>query len=107
MVTVSLSPFAAATAACTLAVPWTGRVGVRENRSFEEQEQLVGPQALIYFGIAGGSLALAVTLLFSRFVSKDQSAVRSRGGFAFFAGCLILFAIGAAVAGYVSAQAGR
>jgi hypothetical protein len=67
----------------------------------------VGPQALIYFGIAGGSLALAVTLLYSRFVSKEQSAVRSRGGFAFFAGCLILFAVFAAVAGYVSAQAGR
>ena len=67
----------------------------------------MGPQALIYFGIAGGSLALAVTLLYSRFVSKEQSAVRSRGGFAFFASCLVLFAIGAAVAGYVSAQAGR
>lgn len=67
----------------------------------------MGPQALIYFGIAGGSLLLAATLLYSRFVSKEQSAVRSRGGFAFFAGCLVLFAIGAAVAGYVSAQAGR
>lgn len=67
----------------------------------------MGPQALIYYGIAGGSLALAVTLLYSRFVSKEQSAVRSRGGFAFFAGCLFLFAIGAAIAGYVSAQAGR
>lgn len=67
----------------------------------------MGPQALIYFGIAGGSLALAATLLYSRFVSKEQTAVRSRGGFAFFASCLVLFAIGAAVAGYVSAQAGR
>lgn len=67
----------------------------------------VGPQALIYFGIAGGSLALAITLLYARFVRRDQGAVRSRGGFAFFAGCLVLFAIGAAIAGYVSAQAGR
>jgi hypothetical protein len=67
----------------------------------------VGPQALIYFGLAGGALILAATLLYSRFVRKEQSAVRSRGGFAFFAGCLFLFAIGAAVAGYVSAQAGR
>jgi hypothetical protein len=73
----------------------------------EEHAEYVGPQALIYFGIAGGSLALAVTLLYSRFVSKEQSAVRSRGGFAFFAGCLLLFAVGAAIAGYVSAQAGR
>ena len=67
----------------------------------------MGPQALIYFGVAGGSLALAATLLYARFVRKDQGAVRSRGGFVFFAGCLVLFAIGAAVAGYVSAQAGR
>lgn len=67
----------------------------------------MGAQALIYFGVAGGSLALAVTLLYSRFVSKEQSAVRSRGGFAFFASCLVLFAIGAAIAGFVSAQAGR
>jgi hypothetical protein len=82
-------------------------MGCFESRYREGQGQRVGPQALIYFGIAGGSLALAVTLLYSRFVSKEQNAVRSRGGFAFFAGCLVLFAIGAAIAGYVSAQAGR
>ena len=67
----------------------------------------MGPQALIYFGMAGGALALAITLFYSRFVRKEQHAVRSRGGFAFFAGCLFLFAIGAAIAGFVSAQAGR
>lgn len=82
-------------------------LGCRDTRCFKEQSQLVGPQALIYFGIAGGALALAVTLLYSRFVRKEQTAVRSRGGFAFFAGCLLLFAVGAAIAGYVSAQAGR
>ncbi|MFT4040820.1 MAG: hypothetical protein QM692_21745 [Thermomicrobiales bacterium] len=65
------------------------------------------PQSLIYFGAAGGALGLAATLLYNRFVRKDSAAVRSRGGFAFFAGCLILFAIGAAVAGYITAQPGR
>ena len=41
----------------------------------------VGPQPLIYFGVAGGSLALALSLLYARYVRHDPQAVRSRGGF--------------------------
>jgi hypothetical protein len=67
----------------------------------------VGPQALIYFGVAGGALALALSLLHARYVRRDPQAVRSRGGFTLFAVCLLLFAIGAAAAGLVSAQVGR
>jgi len=67
----------------------------------------VGAQALIYFGVAGGSLALALSLLYARYVRHDPQAVRSRGGFTLFAVCLLLFALGAAAAGLVSAQAGR
>ena len=67
----------------------------------------VGPQALIYFGVAGGSLVLALSLLHARYVRRDPRAVRSRGGFTLFAVCLLLFAIGAAAAGLVSAQVGR
>ena len=67
----------------------------------------VSLQALIYFGVAGGSLALAVSLLHARYVRQDPQAVRSRGGFTLFAVCLLLFAVGAAAAGLVSAQAGR
>jgi hypothetical protein len=67
----------------------------------------VGPQALIYFGVAAGSLTLALSLLHARYVRHDPQAVRSRGGFTLFAICLLLFAIGAAGAGLVSAQAGR
>ena len=67
----------------------------------------VGPQALIYFGVAGGSLALALSLLYARYVRHDPQAVRSRGGFTLFAVFLLLFAVGAAAAGLVSAQAGR
>ncbi len=67
----------------------------------------VGPQALIYFGVAGGSLALALSLLYARYVRHDPQAVRSRGGFTLFAICMLLFAIGAAAAGLVSVQGSR
>ena len=67
----------------------------------------MGPQALIYFGLAGGSLVLAFSLLHARYVRHDPQAVRSRGGFTLFAIFLLLFAVGAAAAGLVSAQAGR
>ncbi len=67
----------------------------------------MSPQALIDFGVAGGSLALALSLLYARYVRHDPQAVRSRGGFTLFAACLLLFAVGAAVAGLVSAQVGR
>lgn len=67
----------------------------------------MGPQTLIYFGVAGGSLALAASLLYARYVRRDPQAVRSRGGFTFFAIFMVLFAVGAAFAGYASLQAGR
>lgn len=67
----------------------------------------MGPQAMIYFGIAGGSLALALSLLHTRYVRRDPQAVRSGGGFTFFAGFMLLFALGAATAGIASFRAGR
>ena len=67
----------------------------------------MGLQAMIYFGVAGGSLALALTLLYARYVRQDPRAVQSRGGFTLFAVCMLLFAVGATAAGLVSIQAGR
>ena len=67
----------------------------------------MGAQALIWFGVAGGAAALAVSLLYTRYVRKEANAVRSGGGFTLFALCLLLFAAGAAVAGFASVQAGR
>lgn len=67
----------------------------------------MGPQTLIYFGVAGGSLALATSLLYARYVRRDPQAVRSGGGFTFFAVCLLLFAAGAVAAGLASARVGR
>lgn len=67
----------------------------------------MGPQTVIYFAIAGGSLALALSLLYSRYVKHDQRALQSGGGFTVFAAFMLLFAVGAAAAGYASWQAGR
>ena len=67
----------------------------------------MGPQALLWFGIAGGALALGLSLLYARFVRRETQAVRSRGGFALFALFMLLFAFGAAAAGVASVGVGR
>ncbi len=58
--------------------------------------------ALVWFGIAGGALAFALSLLYQRYVKKSPHAVQSRGSFAMFAAIMVLFAIGAAIAGVAS-----
>ena len=63
---------------------------------------LVIGQALVYFGISGGTLLLALSLLRKRFVERDARAVSSRGGYTMFAILMLLFAAGAFVAGYLS-----
>ncbi len=65
------------------------------------------PQALIWFGVAGGAAAVALSLLHARYVRKEARAVRSGGGFALFAMCMLLFAVGAAVVGVAAARDGR
>ena len=67
----------------------------------------VGPQALIWFGVAGGAAAFGLSLLYSRYVRKETQAVRSGGGFALFAVLMLLFAVFAVVAGIGAARAGR
>lgn len=67
----------------------------------------MGAQTVIYFAVAVGSLGLAASLLYARFVRRDQRAIDSGGGFGFFAAFMVLFAIGAAVAGLVTLQSGR
>jgi hypothetical protein len=62
----------------------------------------LGAQSLIWFGIAGGSALFALSLLYSRYVKKEQRAVGSRGGFTLFAIFMIFFALGAFVAGLAS-----
>jgi hypothetical protein len=59
-------------------------------------------QALVYFGISGGTLLLALSLLRKRFVERDALAVSSRGGYTMFAILMLLFSAGAFLAGYFS-----
>lgn len=67
----------------------------------------MGAQSLIWFVAAGGAALLALSLLHARYVRREAMAVRSGGGFVLFALCLLLFAAGAAVAGFAAARAGR
>ena len=67
----------------------------------------MGTQALIWFTVAAGAAAFAASLLHARYVRKTAQALGSRGGFTLFAVFMLLFAIGAAVAGIASAGAGR
>lgn len=59
-------------------------------------------QALLYFGISGGTLLMAISLLRKRYIERDQTAVGSGGGYTMFAILMLLFAIGAFLAGYFS-----
>jgi hypothetical protein len=67
----------------------------------------VGAQSLVWFGIGGGAALFACSLLRKRYITKEQQAVRSRGGFTLFAIMMLIFAAGAIVAGFASARAGR
>ncbi len=83
-------------------------IAVHERESsHDELTATVNAQTLIYFGAAGGSFALALSLLNARYVRKEPQALRSGGGFTLFAVFLLVFALGAAAAGLVSARTGR
>jgi hypothetical protein len=62
---------------------------------------------VIYFVVAVGALLLGLSLLYGRYIRRDPRALHSRGGAALFAIFLLLFGIGAAVAGLVAVRAGR
>lgn len=67
----------------------------------------MGTQAIVWFALAAVGVLFTGWLLFSRFVRKDQQAVRSGNGFYLYAACVLLFSLGALVAGFFSAAAGR
>ena len=66
----------------------------------------LGMQSLVWFAVAGGAAAFGLSLLWSRYVRRDPHAVHAASGYALFAACMLLVAVGAAVAGVVSAGAG-
>jgi hypothetical protein len=57
---------------------------------------------LVWFGIAGGAALFACSLLHARYIARQPRAVASRGGFTLFAIVMLLFALGALLAGLVS-----
>jgi hypothetical protein len=59
-------------------------------------------QALVYFGISGGTLLLALSLLRKRYIERERQAISSRGGYTMFAILMLIFAAGAFLAGYFS-----
>jgi hypothetical protein len=65
------------------------------------REDMSGP-SLLYFGIGGGTLLLALSLLRKRYVLRDPIAVQSGGGYTMFAILMLVFAVGACLAGYFS-----
>lgn len=67
----------------------------------------MGEQAIIWFVLSAAGVLLVAWLLISRYVRKDQQAVRSGNGFFLYAGCVLLFSLGALAAGLFSAAAGR
>lgn len=67
-----------------------------------EMRGMMNAVALVWFGIAGGAFMFALSLLHQRYVKRTPHAVQSRGSFAMFAAIMVLFAIGAAVAGVAS-----
>ncbi len=67
----------------------------------------MGPQAFIWFGVAGGAVAIGLSLLHARYVRRDEQAIRSGGGFTLFALFMFACAVGASGAGIAAMRVGR
>jgi hypothetical protein len=50
---------------------------------------------ILWFGISGGTLAFALSLLWQRYVKRTPHAVQSRGSFLMFAILALIFSVGA------------
>ena len=61
-------------------------------------------QAIVWFVIAAVAGGAAVRLVFNQFIAKKPSALHSRGGTTLFAICLLMFALGALAAGFITAS---
>ena len=59
-------------------------------------------QGVVWFVIAAVAAGMALRLLYQRYISKQVSAVQSRGCTTLFAICLLLLWLGAIAAGLVS-----
>jgi len=59
-------------------------------------------QSILWFGLSGGALVFALSLLRQRFITKTPKAMQSRGSFTMFAILMLIFAFGAFAAGLAS-----
>ena len=59
-------------------------------------------ETILWFGISGGTLAFAISLLWQRYVQKTPRAVQSRGSYTMFAILGIIFAVGTFVTALVT-----
>lgn len=59
-------------------------------------------QTILWFGISGGALIFALSLIRQRYITKTPRAMQSRGSFTMFAILMLIFAFGAFVAGIAS-----
>ncbi len=59
-------------------------------------------QSILLFGLSGGALVFALSLLRQRFITKTPKAMQSRGSFTMFAILMLIFAFGAFAAGLAS-----
>jgi|ADGO01.1.fsa_nt_gi hypothetical protein len=58
----------------------------------------MGFDTILWFGISGGTLAFAISLLWQRYVTRTDRALQSRGSYLLFAILAIIFSIGAFLA---------
>lgn len=61
-------------------------------------------QAIVWFLIAAAAGGAALRLFVNQYIMKKPNGLHSRGGVTLFAVCLLLFAIGALVAGFMTAS---
>ena len=62
---------------------------------------------MVWFALAVIGIGFTGWLVFARYVRKDPRTVRSGAGFFIYAACVLLFSVGALIAGFVAAAAGR
>ena len=59
-------------------------------------------QSILWFGLSGGALIFALSLIRQRYITRTPRAMQSRGSFTMFAILMLIFSIGALVAGLAS-----
>jgi hypothetical protein len=67
----------------------------------------VGPQSTLWFVVAVVAAGFGLSMLYQRFVRRSPAAVRSGAGSILFAIFMLIFAAGAAIAGYAAVTVGR